>query len=51
MAPGCLQSLKFVLFNVEAIDLFIIGVSGYSTIGKRDAENRLVDFDFLIQEI
>ncbi|MFT4984095.1 MAG: hypothetical protein ACI9Q9_001149, partial [Flavobacterium sp.] len=36
------------LFNLEEMDLFIIGVSGYSTIGKRDAENRLVDLDFFI---
>jgi hypothetical protein len=44
MAVGCLQSLNLILFNVEKMDLLI--KIEYSTIGKADEANRLVDFDF-----
>jgi hypothetical protein len=46
MAVGCLQSLNLILFNVEKMDLLIKGILEYSTIGKADEANRLVDFDF-----
>jgi hypothetical protein len=44
MAVGCLQSLNLILF--KKMDLLIKGILEYSTIGKADEANRLVDFDF-----
>jgi light-regulated signal transduction histidine kinase (bacteriophytochrome) len=51
MREGCLRSLNLVLFNVEKMDLLIKGILDYSTIGKTEAENRLVDFNLLMDEI
>jgi hypothetical protein len=35
-----------LILNVEKMDLLIKGILEYSTIGKADEANRLVDFDF-----
>ena len=51
MGESCLQSLNFVLFNVEKMDLLIKGILDYSTIGKLESENRIVDFDYLLDEV
>lgn len=46
-----LKSLDLVLFNVEKMDLLIKGILNYSSIDKLDSENRLVDFNTLLDEI
>lgn len=48
---GCLNSLNLVLFNVERMDLLIKGILDYSTIGKVESEDRIVDFNYLIDEV
>jgi light-regulated signal transduction histidine kinase (bacteriophytochrome) len=51
MRPECLASLNLILFNVEKMDLLIKGILDYSTIGRIETVNRLVDFNFLMAEI
>ncbi|MEL1240890.1 sensor histidine kinase [Flavobacterium flavipallidum] len=50
-SEDCLQSLNLVLFNVEKMDLLIKGILDYSTIGKVETEDRLVDFNYLLDEV
>lgn len=50
MGEDCLNSLNLVLNNVEKMDLLIKGILDYSTIDKLEAEDRLVDFNSLINE-
>jgi light-regulated signal transduction histidine kinase (bacteriophytochrome) len=45
------QSLNQVLFNVEKMDILIKGILDYSTIDKLESEDRMVDFNNLIDEI
>jgi len=45
------KSLDLILFNVEKMDLLIEGILNYSSIDKLDSENRLVDFNVLLDEI
>ncbi|MEC4003995.1 ATP-binding protein [Flavobacterium sp. SUN052] len=45
------NSLNQVLFNVEKMDLLIKGILDYSTIDKLESEDRLVDFNQLVDEI
>lgn len=51
IGEGCLNSLNLVLFNVERMDLLIKGILDYSTIDKLESENRIVDFNHLIDEV
>jgi light-regulated signal transduction histidine kinase (bacteriophytochrome) len=46
-----LHSLNLVLFNVEKMDLLIKGILDYSTIDKIESEDRLIDFNDVIDEI
>jgi len=48
---NCLSSLNLILFNVEKMDLLIKGILDYSTIGKVEAEDRIVDFNYIIDEV
>lgn len=50
MGEGCLNSLNLVLNNVEKMDLLIKGILDYSSIDKLEAEDRLLDFNSLINE-
>jgi len=45
------KSLNLILFNVEKMDLLIKGILDYSSIDKLDSENRLVDFNGMVDEI
>ncbi|WP_338376987.1 ATP-binding protein [uncultured Flavobacterium sp.] len=51
MGEDCVNSLNLVLSNVEKMDLLIKGILDYSTIDKLEAEDRQVDFNFMIDEI
>ncbi|WP_269236472.1 sensor histidine kinase [Flavobacterium flavigenum] len=46
-----LNSLNLILLNVEKMDLLIKGILDYSSIDKLQSENRIVDFNFLLDEI
>jgi signal transduction histidine kinase len=45
------KSLDLILYNVEKMDLLIKGILNYSSIDKLDSENRLINFDVLLDEI
>ena len=45
------NSLNLILFNVEKMDLLIKGILDYSSIDKLQSEDRVVDFNFMVQEI
>ncbi|MBF4473588.1 MULTISPECIES: sensor histidine kinase [Flavobacterium] len=51
MGESCLDSLNKVLFNVEKMDLLIKGILAYSTVDKLESEERLIDFNQVIDEI
>jgi light-regulated signal transduction histidine kinase (bacteriophytochrome) len=51
MREGCLNSLNLVLFHVEKMDLLINGILDYSTVGKSETENRIIDFNQLVDEV
>ncbi|PXY42359.1 two-component sensor histidine kinase [Flavobacterium cheongpyeongense] len=51
MGENCLNSLNQVLFNVEKMDLLIKGILDYSTVDKLESEERLIDFNQVIDEI
>lgn len=46
-----LNSLNLILSNVEKMDLLIIGILDYSSIDKLESENRIVDFNIMVNEI
>ncbi|WP_417941209.1 sensor histidine kinase [Flavobacterium sp. RS13.1] len=46
-----LNSLNLILLNVEKMDLLIKGILDYSSIDKLQSENRIVDFNVLLDEI
>lgn len=46
-----LDSLNLILLNVEKMDLLIKGILDYSSIDKLQSENRIVDFNVLLDEI
>ena len=46
-----LYPLTQVLFNVEKMDFLIKGILDYSTINKLEAQDSLVDFNVIIQEV
>lgn len=46
-----LNNLNLILLNVEKMDLLIKGILDYSSVDRYESENRLVDFDLLIDEI
>lgn len=45
------RSLNLILFNVEKMDLLIKGILDYSSIDKLESENRVVDFNAMVDEI
>lgn len=45
------NSLNLILFNIEKMDLLIKGILDYSSIDKLESENRVVDFNFMVDEI
>ena len=45
------RSLNLILFNVEKMDLLIKGILDYSSIDKIESENRVVDFNAMVDEI
>ncbi|KGO87360.1 histidine kinase [Flavobacterium rivuli WB 3.3-2 = DSM 21788] len=45
------KSLNLILFNVEKMDLLIKGILDYSSIDRLESENRLVDFNDMVDEI
>jgi light-regulated signal transduction histidine kinase (bacteriophytochrome) len=51
MSESCLNLLNQVLFNVEKMDLLIKGILAYSTIDKLESEERLIDFNQIVDEI
>ncbi|OXA71991.1 two-component sensor histidine kinase [Flavobacterium aquidurense] len=51
MGQSCLSSLNQVLLNVEKMDLLIKGILDYSTVDKLESEERLIDFNQVIDEI
>ncbi|MGO4771198.1 ATP-binding protein [Flavobacterium sp. W22_SRS_FK3] len=51
MGESGLGLLNQVLFNVEKMDLLIKGILDYSTVDKLESEERLIDFNLLIDEI
>ncbi|GIQ61259.1 MULTISPECIES: sensor histidine kinase [Flavobacterium] len=51
MRQSCLSSLNQVLLNVEKMDLLIKGILDYSTVDKVESEERLIDFNLVIDEI
>lgn len=46
-----LKTLNLILLNVEKMDLLIKGILDYSSIDRFESEDRMVDFNLLIQEI
>lgn len=46
-----LHPLTQVLFNVEKMDFLIKGILDYSTINKLEAQDSLIDFNVIIQEV
>ena len=46
-----MNSLNLILSNVEKMDLLIKGILDYSSIDKLESENRLVDFNILVDDI
>ncbi|WP_348822815.1 sensor histidine kinase [Flavobacterium aestuarii] len=46
-----LDSLNLILLNVEKMDLLIKGILDYSSIDKLQSENRMIDFNVLLDEI
>nr|WP_321226186.1 ATP-binding protein [uncultured Psychroserpens sp.] len=46
-----LYPLTQVLFNVEKMDFLIKGILDYSTINKLEAQDSLVDFNVIIEEV
>jgi light-regulated signal transduction histidine kinase (bacteriophytochrome) len=48
---GSVRSLNLILFNVEKMDLLIKGILDYSSIDKLESENRVVDFNAMVDEI
>ncbi|PKB15914.1 ATP-binding protein [Flavobacterium sp. 5] len=51
LSPDNLDSLNLILLNVEKMDLLIKGILDYSSIDKLQSENRIVDFNVLLDEI
>lgn len=45
------KSLDLILSNVEKMDLLIKGILDYSTIDRQEIDDRLIDFNHLIDEI
>lgn len=45
------NSLDMILFNIEKMDLLVKGILDYSSIDKLESENRMVDFNNVIEEI
>lgn len=45
------ESLNKILFNVEKMDFLIKGILEYSSIDKEDTEERLIDFNILLEEV
>jgi len=45
------KSLNLILFNVEKMDLLIKGILDYSSIDRLESENRVVDFNDIVDEI
>jgi len=45
------KSLNLILFNVEKMDLLIKGILDYSSIDRLESENRVVDFNDMVDEI
>ncbi|KAA5821406.1 GHKL domain-containing protein [Algibacter amylolyticus] len=45
------KPLEQVLFNVEKMDFLIKGILDYSTIDKLEQEDKLVDFNLIINEV
>ena len=43
--------LKEILFDVEKMDFLIKGILDYSTIDKLESEDRLVDFNLVVDEV
>ncbi|MDP5104649.1 MAG: ATP-binding protein [Polaribacter sp.] len=43
--------LKEILFDVEKMDFLIKGILDYSTIDKLESEDRLVDFNIVVDEV
>lgn len=51
LSAANLDSLNLILLNVEKMDLLIKGILDYSSIDKLKSENRMVDFNVLLEEI
>ncbi|MCO6149181.1 ATP-binding protein [Flavobacterium sp. NRK1] len=51
LTPENLNSLDIILLNVEKMDLLIKGILDYSSIDKLSSEDRVIDFNILIDEI
>jgi light-regulated signal transduction histidine kinase (bacteriophytochrome) len=51
MEENCLNSLNQALFNLEKMDFLIKGILDYSSVDKLESEERLIDFNQLIEEI
>lgn len=45
------KSLDLILSNVEKMDLLIKGILDYSTIDKYEINDRMIDLNFLVEEI
>ncbi|UQD55844.1 ATP-binding protein [Flavobacterium sp. K5-23] len=46
-----LRSLNLILSNVEKMDLLIKGILDYSSIEKQEKDNRIIDINFVVDEI
>ncbi|WP_116790428.1 sensor histidine kinase [Flavobacterium psychrotrophum] len=44
------NSLGLIQYNVEKMDLLIKGILNYSSVDRQDAENRIIDFNQLLDE-
>jgi signal transduction histidine kinase len=51
MGENFFDLLKEVLFNVEKMDFLIKGILDYSTIDRLESEDRLVDFNLIIDDV